>query len=658
VHSENEFFANLGELLPRLVSLSLDDSELKSLRDLGTSLRTLRSLSLARCDLEELDGLAAFPELRELGLANNRITELDPIFHHETLQVLDVRNNRIHSLMALEVLGTCGKLYRLEFEHNPLISALLACFKITDDAYRRVVSHYVPTLRVLDGSHLSQADRLSLDETQLSILADEVANWQGNRSSQRIENIQEIKEEKAPWQQVLGSRRTQRRQNNNGRHFYNSSMVNKGHQILLEQDPTASALTLDYEPLSGSALSVIRRRPKVSAEPDSVLSTLDQAKELDVQLRRSSESGVDAISPSRLAEWQAETSREYFGPTDESPKKSCQQPKKQLISMAMSDNSRPSHSLSGRPKSAPNEAIVLSPATLAQKNVHEPIRPSTSTALRHATNKEENHHDTPLTLPVPLMLPEEKSQRAPRPVSRRQQATSHSHRRRQKQLQDDDEDKLPPSSFRRQNYKDEEDDDDSEDDTAIVMRSAIKARSAQRSAKNDRPQSGRRPKQRQHSVKSDEEHGVSSTKGASTRLGFDLAGSLAALSQWSEAAADRDDGAVPFQPSVVLGGDSNHLETKKSVTPPQQKNRTSSALPLGAAVTIDDDTLIVMLRQPPKAVRHLRTRDGFRRFFSGISERRMRHLLTAAFFLDAAEPDDDAKRRFDKRMALLSDVVV
>lgn len=162
--SHCQFFANLGELLPSLLSLTLDESELKSLRDLGTSLCSLRVLSLARCGLSDLDGLTAFPALRELYFNDNKVADLDPLFHHESLQVLDATNNHIATLMSLEVLATCRRLYRIELRGNPIVS----CFEQAQ--YRRLICHYATKLRVLDGFHLSSA-HLAILISHVSFLA-------------------------------------------------------------------------------------------------------------------------------------------------------------------------------------------------------------------------------------------------------------------------------------------------------------------------------------------------------------------------------------------------------------------------------------------------------------------------------------------------------
>ena len=49
----------------------------------------------------------------------------------------------------------------------------------------------------------------------------------------------------------------------------------------------------------------------------------------------------------------------------------------------------------------------------------------------------------------------------------------------------------------------------------------------------------------------------------------------------------------------------------------------------GAANRLADADVIALLAQPPKHVRHLRTRDGFRRFFTGVPRARICLLYTS-----------------------------
>lgn len=78
----------LGELLPSLQQMTLDDSVLYSFRDLGTSLHSLQILSVARSGITDLDGIGALTCLRELYAQHNRIADISPLCMHDELQIV------------------------------------------------------------------------------------------------------------------------------------------------------------------------------------------------------------------------------------------------------------------------------------------------------------------------------------------------------------------------------------------------------------------------------------------------------------------------------------------------------------------------------------------------------------------------------------------
>lgn len=82
--------SNLGHKMPSLVQLKLNTSIVPSIRDLGTSLSKLQILWLSRCDLKDLDGIVAFPNLLELYISFNHIKDISPISNLEKLEVLDL----------------------------------------------------------------------------------------------------------------------------------------------------------------------------------------------------------------------------------------------------------------------------------------------------------------------------------------------------------------------------------------------------------------------------------------------------------------------------------------------------------------------------------------------------------------------------------------
>ena len=68
------------------------------------------------------------------------------------------------------------------------------------------------------------------------------------------------------------------------------------------------------------------------------------------------------------------------------------------------------------------------------------------------------------------------------------------------------------------------------------------------------------------------------------------------------------------------------------------------------ATTLSDKEIVHLLRKKPKHVPHLRTRQGYRRFFSAVPKARMQRLLSAAY---ADLSQKDRRKKVSKRMALL-----
>mmetsp|Transcript_34118 Transcript_34118/g.106850 ORF Transcript_34118/g.106850 Transcript_34118/m.106850 type:complete len:167 (+) Transcript_34118:33-533(+) len=87
VNSEEVIIRNLGEKLPRLIELKLNNSNINSIRDLGTAFKKLMVLWMSRCNLQELDGISAFDSIKELYLAFNEISDLSPLVGCDTIEV-------------------------------------------------------------------------------------------------------------------------------------------------------------------------------------------------------------------------------------------------------------------------------------------------------------------------------------------------------------------------------------------------------------------------------------------------------------------------------------------------------------------------------------------------------------------------------------------
>lgn len=76
VDTTNTHMQHVGEVLQSLTSLKLNDSVIPSVRDLGTSFRHLRVLSINRCEMKSLAGLSSFEFLKELYASYNDIQDL------------------------------------------------------------------------------------------------------------------------------------------------------------------------------------------------------------------------------------------------------------------------------------------------------------------------------------------------------------------------------------------------------------------------------------------------------------------------------------------------------------------------------------------------------------------------------------------------------
>jgi Leucine-rich repeat (LRR) protein len=84
----------IGELLPTLQQLRLQQSSLNSFRDLGTSLVSLRVLWAMHCQISDLDGIGALVNLQELYLQHNNVSDISPLTMHEEIRVVGKESHR------------------------------------------------------------------------------------------------------------------------------------------------------------------------------------------------------------------------------------------------------------------------------------------------------------------------------------------------------------------------------------------------------------------------------------------------------------------------------------------------------------------------------------------------------------------------------------
>jgi hypothetical protein len=132
----------IGQFLPNLDQLRLNESMICSIRDLGTGYTKLRVLSLRQSHLQDIGGIVAMHVLEELYISFNDVRDLSPLNTHDTLQVLDVEGNLIEDMEDIHSLQTLSTLRELTLNSNPV------CRK--EGFSRDCVLQALPQIEVLD----------------------------------------------------------------------------------------------------------------------------------------------------------------------------------------------------------------------------------------------------------------------------------------------------------------------------------------------------------------------------------------------------------------------------------------------------------------------------------------------------------------------------
>lgn len=134
-------FHKFGSLCPYVRELKLSNSSLESTRSLGTDWKNLEILWLVQTNLQNIDGISAFPKLKELYCAFNNISSLSSLFFNETIQVLDIEGNQIEDFNEIESLQYCFSLFSLNLAGNPISKS---------PEYQQKVFKTIPNLKYLD----------------------------------------------------------------------------------------------------------------------------------------------------------------------------------------------------------------------------------------------------------------------------------------------------------------------------------------------------------------------------------------------------------------------------------------------------------------------------------------------------------------------------
>ncbi|XP_015511880.2 leucine-rich repeat-containing protein 56 [Neodiprion lecontei] len=166
----------LSDYTPHLTTLTLDGSCIATFRDLGSSLKSLSTLSVARCSMKHLDGVWGFRNLRDLNARDNFISDPSPCSGVRKLSKLDLGNNKITNVSYFAFLRSCNRLKELDVAAN----------NFTD--YKTEITRFLPQLRVLDGEELEDRHRHSdvTEEGSAVKIEDQSSEEESTTSEERL----------------------------------------------------------------------------------------------------------------------------------------------------------------------------------------------------------------------------------------------------------------------------------------------------------------------------------------------------------------------------------------------------------------------------------------------------------------------------------------
>ncbi|KAF1792200.1 Leucine-rich repeat domain, L domain-like [Phytophthora cactorum] len=293
----------IGELLPSLQQLRLQQSNLSSFRDLGTSLRSLGSLWAMHCQISDLDGIGALLNLQELYLQHNNVSDISPLTMHEELRIWK-------GIKSLILAKSNNWLTSLNLTGNPVENV---------KHYRQIVANFVPQLVSLDDKALSNSERIKLSDSEIDfVIQTHRDQLQADASASEVVRAMVPNEIRSPRQlsrfpraEDSGSRLT------HGTDIVFAGSVSSALRRHRHEAETGSAFNLGGSEDSASSVSSrpssshgLPERPKTPAQRISITDTLDRARELDTHKHKSRDAIFD-----ELKTWQIDSVALYLEDT-------------------------------------------------------------------------------------------------------------------------------------------------------------------------------------------------------------------------------------------------------------------------------------------------------------------------------------------------------
>eukprot|EP00854_Cymbomonas_tetramitiformis_P010865 gene10865-12860_t len=108
-------------------------------------------LWIARCEMQDLEGIGSLTTLRELYASFNDIHDLSPLASCENLEVVDVEANKVSDIEVISYLSLNSKLHTLTISGNPFTE---------QPGYRRHIHAAVKHLQILDDEPIVENDKM------------------------------------------------------------------------------------------------------------------------------------------------------------------------------------------------------------------------------------------------------------------------------------------------------------------------------------------------------------------------------------------------------------------------------------------------------------------------------------------------------------------
>ena len=189
VNTKETTLGNFGKYLPSLKQLTLNNSFIPSIRDIGTSFHQLTTLVLSKCHLSDVDGIATIQNLVKLDISCNNVNDISPVSFLDELKEFDASENFIAEIEQIDYLSLVPELVNLNVLGNPL------CHSFADTRlFRDHVLSKLPNLQKLNNEDCSKTPVQSSSDASSQSTVVEVNNEQDASFIRNKPHVTDFKE--------------------------------------------------------------------------------------------------------------------------------------------------------------------------------------------------------------------------------------------------------------------------------------------------------------------------------------------------------------------------------------------------------------------------------------------------------------------------------